>query len=141
MDRESYATNDSLFLEAAIRNDDERPIFVYRNLVWGPGGFMIHVKDARGNFVQPEVLDDTFGPPPSDNDPTLFVKLEQYAFLGIFRKIPVKNLISRPGKYIIWIEYRSPIPRSYMAENIKKMPVLWEEDTPLLSDQTIITIR
>jgi hypothetical protein len=136
-----YSLSDSLVVEAAIQNDGDHVIYICRDLVWGPGGFMIHLKDARGNSVQPQVLDDTFGPPPSTDDPALFVRLEQGSFFGTRRTIPVKNLVRRPGKYTLSVEYRSPIPRNYMDEKIRKLPVFWSEYPPILSVPIDVIIR
>jgi hypothetical protein len=138
----SYSIGDSIELEVTLRNEDEAPVYIYRELLWGyGGGLILHIHNEQGDEVEPNLREDTLLPPPSDSDPGLFVRLDQHNLFGTRRIVPVKNLTQRAGKYTLQVEYRSPVPRGFMDPKLQKLRALWHEDPSLFSNAVPLNVQ
>jgi hypothetical protein len=137
-----YSIRDSMVLDAALRNEGEEPVFIYGKMAWGyGGGLVIRLRNQEGKEMAPAVRDDTMlPPPPSDNDQTIFVRIEPDNFFGTRRVLPVKDLVTEPGKYSLQVEYRSPASCQFFDPKLQQMPALWHEDPSIFSTQVPLEV-
>lgn len=135
-DKGSYSLAGSLAIDAGIMNSGADPIYVYGWISWGyGGGLVIRLRNDHGKEIAPVLRDDTMLPPEND-DSSMFVKLREGGdFFGTHREIAVKDLVKRPGKYTLQIEYRSPLSCNFVGSNLQKLPALWHEDASIFSKQ------
>ena len=135
-DKTSYSLDGSLVIDAGVINAGTVPIYVYGWISWGyGGGLVIRLRDERGKEIAPVLRDDTMLPPEND-DPSMFVKLrEEGDFFGTRREMEVKDLVKRPGKYTLQIEYRSPLSCKFVGSQLQRLPALWHEDASIFSKQ------
>lgn len=110
-----YKQGETIRLEALLTNVGEEPIYLYGLLGWGHSASLtLHVTDALGKEVIAKYLDDSLTPPPPAKDQSFFVNLNPHHFFGTTRESSLDELnINKPGKYIIMVEYHSPIPQSF----------------------------
>jgi len=133
---------DSLVLDVALRNDGRNPIFVYADIGWGYGaGLVIHFRNDRGKEVGPTFSDDTMlPPPPSNDDPTMFARLDRGNFFGTRRELPLKEYLNAPGKYTLQIEYWSRLPCHFVDPKLQQLPAVWHEDGSIFSNEVPIDV-
>jgi hypothetical protein len=136
VERTKYSLDKSMAIDVGIRNDGRDPVYVYGRIAWGyGGGLVIRIRDASGKEIAPVLRDDTMLPPPRrDDDPGIFVKLEEANFFGTRRDLPVRNLVKTPGKYSLQVEYRSPLSCGFMDRKLQQLPALWHEDESIFSN-------
>ena len=140
-DKAKVSLQDVLTMDVAIRNDGESPVYVYRTQKWGfMGGLLLHIRDEKGNLVKSPFLEDALPEPPPPDDPTIFIRLDQEAFYGTRTKRWVKDMVSRPGRYTLQVEYWSPLPREYVDIKLRSLPALWHEDPGVLSNKVAFRV-
>ena len=140
-DQAKASMHDALTTEVAIRNDGENPVYVYRTLDWGfMGGLLLHIRDEKGDLIQSPFFEDALPEPPPPDDPTIFVRLEAGVFYGTRTKRLVKDMVTRPGKYTLQVEYWSPLPRKYVDIKVRSLPALWHEDPSLYSNKLSLEV-
>jgi len=141
-DIKTVSLQDSLVLDVALRNDGQEPIFVYADIGWGYGaGLVIRLRNHEGQEIGPVFRDDRMlPPPPSNDDPAIFTRLDRDNFFGTRRKLALKDLVTTPGKYTLQIEYRSPLPCRFVDPKLQRLPALWHEDASIFSNQVAIEV-
>lgn len=115
---------------AEIHNDNAlEPMTLYGDLGWGyGGGFVVEIRDAAKNKVEPRFLDDSHLIPTTLDDKAYFVAVQPRHFLGTCRSDKVKDLFGHPGKYEVIVRYRSPVPNEFaQGENFIGLEKGWVE--------------
>lgn len=83
-------------------------------------GFVVQVRNAAGNDVEPFFDDLTFESP---DEKSAFVKLIPNHFLGIKFFAPADVLNMKPRRYSIYVEYQSP----FLATEVESSP-FWRKE-------------
>jgi hypothetical protein len=114
-------------------------VFIYGELGFGySASFSLFRRDAHGREVPTRFIDDSRGNPPNLTDPNTFVRLSPGHFLGISYETSIYNLnLEKPGKYKLWVEYHSPIPKS----EVKVAPFWGSEDGNVKSNVLEILVQ
>jgi hypothetical protein len=137
LDKRRYKLSDELKLQVMLVNPSSKPVYVLRTLDWGPSASLtLHVHDASGKEIQPEFWPDaqTYESP---DDKSAFVKLGPDHFLGANFPDSIKSLnLTRPGKYSISVEYKSP----FSSAEVDLKPFLGKESGPLKSNVVWIEV-
>jgi hypothetical protein len=144
VDKSAYSLKQSLVVDAGIRNAGPDVIYVFNELAWGSGGgLVIQLKNQSGKEIAPVLRDDTLLPPPLADPHTnsLLLNLDEGEFFGIRRVLPISDLVRRPGKYTLQIEYRSPLFCKTADAGLHDLPVIWHEDGSLFSNIASFTVR
>ena len=108
-----YHRGDEFRLQVMLRNPTEQDVYVFGTMDWGySASLMFHVRDSKGKEIVPREVPDT-PPTAPPADKSAYVRLGPDHFLGTsyFAPLNVVNL-TRPGKYSIFAEYRSPFARA-----------------------------
>jgi hypothetical protein len=135
IDHTKYSLSQSMVLNVGIRNDGHDPVNVYGNIAWGyGGGLVLKIKNQAGKDVIPGLHDDTMLPPPSLDDPSIFVQLTEDNFFGTRRVLSLKDIIKSPGKYTMQVEYHSPLSCAVVDPKLQQLPALWHEDASIFSN-------
>src|SRR3990172_6743201 len=136
IDRARYSLNDEMVVDVAIRNDGDRPIYVYSKNGWSFNGFMLEFSDQAGNFIAADTINHV--PPPPQvmglDDPTLFVTLRPDDFFGQRGHALLKGFIKSPGKYTLRVSYTSPALCALFDPKIQALPALWHHDPDIVSN-------
>jgi hypothetical protein len=126
-------------LQAGIENRSDEPLMVYSWLGWGElGGFVLHVKDDKGNDVSPTAMDDDMIIPSTLEDIHYYSTLFKRHGLSVRRSASVKELFQRPGNYVVWVTYRSPVPAKLA---LKADRFLSREDGSLVSEKLHVIVK
>ena len=101
---------DKLELLVMLSNPGKKDLFVFGTMNWGyTAGLLFQIRDASGKAIHPMAFpdDQTYL---SQGDDSAFVRLAPNHFLGtdFFAPLDILNM-NKPGKYAIFVEYRSPI--------------------------------
>ncbi|MGS0998729.1 hypothetical protein [Rhodanobacter sp. UC4451_H18] len=140
--KEKFKLDDIVTIYAAVLNDGEHPVYVYRKMAWGyGGGFILEVNDDFGGRVSPKTMDDTMLPPPRNfASKDIFVELRSGNFIGLTRVIKIKDLVHAAGNYTLRVIYRSPLSCSILDKKLQLLPALWHEDRPISSSGISIKV-
>jgi len=133
---------DTLVLDVALLNDGRRPVWVYAAVGWGSGaGLVMRIRNDEGREVRPQFGDDgMLPPPPSNDDPTMFARLDQGNFFGTRRRLRLKDFFAAPGRYTLQVEYQSLLACDILDPRLQGLHALWREDGSLLSNEVAIDI-
>lgn len=108
----NYGLVDNISLRVRIENQGPSPIVMYGKIGWGElGGLTLKIARANGEVVQPESLDADMIIPSTLHDRSYYVTIFRSQFIGISRVERVTELFPDAGKYKVWVEYMSPVPR------------------------------
>ncbi len=112
--KRNYKRSGKIALRVMLTNSGRDALYVLGTLEWGHNAsFILHVRDASGKEIEPKGFPDEQTYVPRD-DQSAFVKLLPEHFLGTNFVSALKFLnLSRPGKYAIFVEYRTPISTSF----------------------------
>lgn len=103
--------DNSMTISAGVENVSDDPISIYGELGWGElAGFTLHVINSKGIELQRKSLDDGLIVPSTLDNPSYYVTLFKWHALSFLLKIDMRNLFNAPGKYTVWVSYRSPVP-------------------------------
>jgi len=109
-DKVKASMADSVVLEVAILNVGKDPAYPYDRLWWGEGGgLLLWLRDDKQERFMPWA-DPPYPPPPQD-DPGRFVRLESGRFYGLREQWHVHGIVRVPGTYTLWVEFQSPVYR------------------------------
>ena len=139
-DKAVYGMSEKIELQAELWNTAEMtPETVYGWLQWGYlGGLLLHVEDEKGVEVERPQYDDALIPPNTLEDERYYVSIQPGHALVVAREDDFQNLTAgKAGKYKLWIEYRSPVPRHFAKVN----PFMAREDGTLTSAPIWITVE
>ena len=139
-DKGMYKPNDDIKLKVMVKNDEvSDDVFIYGDMGFGySASFTLFRRDDKGREVPTRFIDDYRGNPPNLDDPHTFVKLSSGTFLGIGYENSIYNLhLEKPGKYMLWVEYHSPISKS----EAKVTPFWGSEDGNVKSNVLEILVR
>jgi len=136
LDSKLYKIKDSLILNVNIINNSDDLIYIYNRLAWGyGGGLILRLYSFDNKEIEPILRDDTMLTPPNDNgDITIFNKLTQNRLFGARRKMRIQDLIAKPGKYSLRVEYRCPLSQNYVSNKLKMIPTIWHENASIFSN-------
>lgn len=113
-DRESYELSSEIELEVRLTNSGTSPVTVFAHLLWGRmGGMMLHIRDENGLPVHGRFLDHDMVAPAWLADSAHYVRLNPRHFLGVSRVDRVSDLVEKPGRYEIYVQYLSPVPGKF----------------------------
>ncbi len=142
LDRSVYALEDSIVTEVAIRNGGADPLFLFNELDWHvAAGMAVKLFDSDGNWIQTFVDDPNVpGPPPSLDDPTMFVRLRKGDFFGNRRVLKVRDLVRSPGEYRLSVWYVSNLPCNILKPKLQMLPAIWSEHGIYESQQVRFTV-
>lgn len=138
-DKRVYKSGDRIKLDVKLTNTNAvKDIFVYGTLQFGlSGSLMLFRRDAKGHEVPTRFIDTGSELPPKSNDTPAFVKLRPFHFLGTPYKSTIYMLhLEKPGRYKLWVEYRSPIPSS----EVEVKPFFGQEMGIIKSNVVWITV-
>ncbi|HEY5883288.1 MAG TPA: hypothetical protein VIT88_01295 [Pyrinomonadaceae bacterium] len=132
-----YKRGDEITLKASVKNASDQDIFIYGNLEWGHlASLTLSLKDAKGRSIQPKFISDAITYVPDDK--SYFVRLSPFHFLGTSYIASTEELnIRTPGRYSIFIEYRSPISSS----KAEVSPFYGKEKGVIQSNTVFIEVR
>src|ERR1044072_7230845 len=132
-----YRRSEKIKLYVMLNNITLENIYVLGSLGWGyNASLLLHVRDASGKEIDPEGFpdDQTFVDP---MDESTFVKLPPKQFIGTSLVSDLKFLnMNKPGKYSIYVEYFSKIPRSA----VKQKPFWGYENGTIFSNLVWVEI-
>ena len=136
--KRNYKRGDQFILQAMLLNSGGDDVYVFGTLDWGySASLMFHIRDASGKEIEPLLVPD---PPPSGipDDNSAFVKLRPDHFLGNSYFAPIKLMnLSRPGRYDIFVEYKSPISTA----NVGVSPFFGKENGTIRSNVIRIYVQ
>jgi hypothetical protein len=144
INKKIYTLGESLVIDTGIRNLGPEAIYVFNELAWGPGGgVVIRLKNGSGREIAPVLRDDTLLPPPLADPHThsLLLSLDEGEFFGAHRVLPISDLVKEPGKYLLQIEYRSPLFCADVKPEFQELPVIWHENGSLFSNVVSFTVK
>lgn len=138
--------SDVLHLEAQLTNTGADTLYLFDDVCWNPGNFLnIHVFDVRGKEVSghSDFLRDCLPPPPARDDTTRFFRLKPRTFYGVIEDFDVRELVPRPGEYIVVVNYLSGISEDWISkyggERVAALPV-WTREYPELSSNRLLVV-
>jgi len=138
-DKTKASLKQNLTLDASVRNDGPDDIYLFQSMEWGYGGGMdLYVEDQSGRRVGP--THSSLEPPPTPDDPTVLVRLEQGCFYGFRGHMDVSYLVPREGRYTMKVIYRTPFTRDLLNDRLRKLPILTLEDPPLESNKLVLEV-
>jgi len=124
MDRRTAKLGDRILIEAQLRNMTERPVAFWGELLWGyRGGLILHVLREDGSEVPSRPRVDESIIPSELRNLSSYVTVQPAHTFGVVRSDRVSALVDSPGRYRIFVEYLSPLPRNYA--NVEN---LWTRD-------------
>jgi hypothetical protein len=131
-----YRRHEKIRLKVMLTNSSQQEVYVFGRLEWGPSAsFRLHLRDSHGKELP--VFADDMTPPVAPEDSGAFVKLLPQHFLGTYLNSPLGFLnLTRPGRYDIFVEYRSPI----WKKNVNLRPFWGKEDGTIRSNIVRIEI-
>jgi hypothetical protein len=125
-DKKEYSLADNIHLDVRITNASRSELTVFGQLLWGQaGGLVLHVYDASNKEVPAKMLDDDMVVPSTLADRNSFVVLSRNHYLGTTRIEHLPDLVQKPGKYFIQVEYLSPVPTEF-----GQGPNFWSREKP-----------
>ena len=128
-DKKNYSLADDIRLDVHVANKGPDQLTIFGDLLWGyAGGLVLHVYDVSNKEVPAKVLDDDMVIPSTLNDRNSFVVLSPDHYLGTTRIEHLADLVRKPGKYSIQVEYISPVPSgSGQGPNFwsREKPAVW----------------
>jgi hypothetical protein len=118
-------------------NHSYKSVYVLAELGFGyRASFVLKILDSKGNEIEPATHpDDTIFSSPDDQ--SAFVKLLPNHFLGKNFYAPTREVITEPGKYALFVEYR---PR-FSVKEVKVQPFWGEENGVLKSNFVYIEVN
>lgn len=135
--------NDALRLQTQLTNVGSDKLYLFDDVCWNPGNFLnIHVFDAQDKEVsgQLDILRDCLPPPPARDDASRFIKLEPGSFYGITETFKIRELVPKPGEYVVVVNYRGALSSDwilrYGGEKVAALPI-WTRDYPELSSNRL----
>ena len=138
-DKAKACMEDILDIDVSIWNNGPESVYLFRRMDWGvPGGIALYVQDERGKFVGPWI--EFLLPPPSRDDPAMFVLLDAARSYGARLHQKLKNLVPGPGKYTIQVVYHSPFSQDLYDGKLRNLNVLWVEDPKMPSNQVTLEV-
>jgi hypothetical protein len=142
-DRQEYSLGEKIVIDVGVRNDGREPLYVYNRMAWGMGGggLVLWLRDKEGKIIDPVFRDDAMLEPPPEDDPSIFARLRQGMFIGTRRRMEVKFLVRRAGRYTIQVEYRAMVSQKTVSARLQALPALWMESPSLFSEQVTLDIR
>ena len=129
-----YGRNDEISLTAMVKNQSLQDVFIYGNLEWGfYASLTLCVRDAAGKEVAPRFLADAITHFDNAEDSSQFVKLLPFHFLGNAYNTSASRLnIQKPGRYLIYAEYHSPISNSKVS-----VKPFWGKENGIVQSNTL----
>jgi hypothetical protein len=113
-DRRDYALDDDISLSVRLTNVSKSKVTVFGRILWGyAGGMVLHVYDASNKEVPAKTLDDDMLVPSRLRDRNSFLVLNPGQYLGTTRNDRLRDLVQRPAKYWVQVEYLSPVPAEF----------------------------
>lgn len=108
----NYGVADSIPLRVQIENQAPSPIVMYGKIGWGElGGLTLKIVGENGVAIQPVSLDADMIIPSTLQDRNYYVTVFKNQFIGVSRRERVSELFPSEGKYKVWVEYMSPVPK------------------------------
>lgn len=138
-DKRTYKKRDRINLELRLTNTHGvKDVFVYGTLEFGfRGSFMLYHLDSKGKDVPTKFFPEAMTLPPGARDTSAFVKLLPDHFLGTYYRSSIRTLnMVKPGRYAIWVEYRSPIS----IANVEVSPFWGSENGTIKSNVVYIEV-
>lgn len=136
--KEPVRLSGEMSLEVRLENDGQEPFLAFGYLTWGRlGGLVLQIaRYPSEEPVEPRFLDDSQIPSAMVNDALAFVRVYPGGFFGRRRADPARLLFDRPGEYLVWVEYRSPVPKRFCP-----VKGCWSrEDGVLVSNRIIVRV-
>lgn len=138
-DKRRYKRNERINLEVKLINTHGvKDIFVYGTLEFGfRGSLMLYHRDAKGKEIPTQFFPEAFESLPGSSDTSAFVKLLPDHFLGTHYRPSIRTLnMIKPGRYYMWVEYRSPIS----VADVKVSPFWGSENGVIKSNVVCIEV-
>jgi len=111
--RTVFNLNDIVRLELSLKNDSDRPIYIYKRSIdlGRSASLALWITDATsGKSIPERLIADALPPPPhSKGDFVELLPGHVYESVLAFR---LGDFISTPGRYRIGVDYQSPVLRS-----------------------------
>ena len=124
---------------SSIENVGNEPVTIYGLLGWGAlAGLTMHVADDKGRELQVESLADGLIVPSTLVNTSYYVTLFTNHALTLSSNANVNDIFAAPGKYTIWVSYRSPVPNRVSL--IKKNFISFE-DGAFASNKVEVVIK
>jgi len=141
-ERKKYSLQDSVELDVALRNVGDASVYIDRRMEWGGygAGLKLDIRDEQGRNVPDSLLNDAIMPPPAKDDPWPLVRLDEGRLYGAWVNLPIEKLFHSPGKYSIRVVYKSWLRKEYLEPRLRKLPVIWWDDPPVVSDPIWIEV-
>jgi hypothetical protein len=113
-DKQEYTLGEDIRFDVRVANAGRSEVTVFGQLLWGyAGGLVLHVYDASNKEVPAKSLDDDMVVPSTLEDCHSFVVLNRNHYLGTTRADHLADLIEKPGRYFIQVQYLSPVPKEF----------------------------
>lgn len=113
-DKQEYSLGEDIHFDVRIANAGRSEVTVFGQLLWGyAGGLVLHVYDTSNKEIPAKSLDDDMVVPSTLEDCHSFAVLNRNHYLGTTRADHLADLIERPGKYFIQVQYLSPVPKEF----------------------------
>lgn len=143
-----YSIKDRLQLEAQLKNVGNRDLYLFDDVCWNPANSLnVHVFNLAGEevFGKSNFLRDCLPPPPRPNDMHRFHLLKPGQSYTDSESFSISELVPKPGKYGLSVNYHSAISRKWISEyggaNLASL-LVWTAEEPLLKSNVLrITVR
>ena len=126
LDGEMFKPQSVVTLKLKLENTGKSPVYIYKELGFGPAGFGMTILDASDNWVPPRIIRDTFPAPVLAKEDLQAIKPGKAIEEKI--RISLSNYEMVPGDYTLKIEYISPVAPSSVTRDLA---VLTSDDGPL----------
>ena len=129
LNKRRYRWDEQMTLNASLVNLGQDSIYIFGELFWGYRvAFLPRLLDSSGKEMDLRIIPDevTLSSP---EEQSAFVKLFPYQFLGSVFRSSINDMVTKPGRYGIYVEY---LPR-FSVREVKPQPFWGSENGTLKS--------
>ncbi len=130
--KRTYRLNEQLKFSVSLMNYGSKSVYILAELGFGyRSSFVLKILDSNGKEIESSYYpDDSIFSSPDDQ--SAFLELLPDHFLGTIFFAPTREMIHKPGKYALFVEYR---PR-FSVKEVKVHP-FWGEENGMLKSNVL----
>ncbi|HEX5702344.1 MAG TPA: hypothetical protein VFX97_03900 [Pyrinomonadaceae bacterium] len=141
-DQQKYSRRQGLTLHASLVNNGDATVYIDRRMFWTgyAGGLKLEIANEKGQSLPAPMLSDAMMPPPSKDDTSILIALDEGFFYGTSVNLKVSEFFPTPGRYSLRVIYKSWLQRDLVAPQFRSLPALWADAPEISSNRLWIQV-
>ena len=123
---QKFRPKDSLELKMRLKNVGKSPIWIHKDLGFGPAGFLLTITDAKGRWLRSRMVAESFPSPISSKEDLQTIQPGKAIEEDISINLDFYEIA--PGAHEVALSYQSPVPSELVPAGLRALTI---EDGPL----------